>query len=85
MVHAMRRRGHISLNVCVTALSIATGKCLDVDILSKVSHGCKKIEKEPDDVKKVDLLEKQAGKCKMNYEGSASSLETEGIKIIFEK
>jgi hypothetical protein len=45
-------------------LSIETGKCLDIEVLTKVCHGCKAIERESDDVKKVDLLEKHTGKCK---------------------
>lgn len=68
---------------CVTTLSIETGKCLDVEVLTKVCHGCKKIERESNDVKKADLLEKHTDKCKMNYEGSAPSMETEGVKRIF--
>ena len=78
-----QRRGHSSLNGCVTTLSIDTGKCLDVEVLTKVCHGCQKIEKESDDVKKADLLEKHNSKCKVNYQGSAPSMETEGIKRIF--
>ena len=31
-----QRRGHSSMNGCVTTLSIDTGKCLDVEVLSKV-------------------------------------------------
>ncbi len=29
-----QRRGHSSLNGCVTTLSIETGKCLDIEVLS---------------------------------------------------
>ena len=80
-----QRRGHSSLNGCVTTLSIETGKCLDIEVLSKVCHRCQKIERESDDAKKADLLENHTGKCKMNYKGSAPSMETEGIKRIFER
>lgn len=78
-----QRRGHSSLNGCVTTLSIETGKCLDVEVLTKVCHGCNKIERESSEVKKADLIEKHMDKCKINYEGSAPSMETEGIKRIF--
>lgn len=78
-----QRRGYSSLNGCVTTLSIETGKCLDVEVLTKVCHGCQKIQQEPDDSKKADLLERHHGKCKSNYVGSAPSMETEGVKRIF--
>ena len=80
-----QRRGYSSLNGCVTTLSIETGKCLDIEVLTKVCHGCKAIERESDDVKKADLLEKHTGKCKINYVGSAPSMEPTGIKRIFER
>ena len=75
-----QRRGYSSLNGCVTTLSIDTGKCLDVEILTKVCRGCQKIEKQTDASKKADMLERHP--CKANYQGSAPSLETEGIKRI---
>lgn len=79
-----QRRGHSSLNGCVTTLSIKTGKFLDVEVLTKVCHGCKNIERESNDVKKAKLLERHtAAKCKLNYEGSAPPMETEGVKRIF--
>ena len=70
-----QRRGHAFLNGCVTTLSIDSGKCLDVEILSKVCHGCQKIEREEDAAKKADLQERH--KCKANYQGSAPSMEGE--------
>ena len=36
------RRGHSSLNSCVTAISMDTGKCLDLKIMSKNFPACKK-------------------------------------------
>ena len=33
-----QRLGDVSLNGCMTTLSIDTGKCLDVEILTKVCH-----------------------------------------------
>ena len=78
-----QRRGHASLNGCVTTLSIDSGKCLDVEILSKVCHGCQKIEREEDAAKKADLQERH--KCKANYQGSAPSMEVEGVKRIFKR
>lgn len=78
-----QRRGYSSLNGCVTALSIDTGKCLDVEVLSKVCHACKKQESNPDEEEKRLWEEGHKGKCKANYKGSAPAMETKGIKRIF--
>lgn len=51
-----QRRGYSSLNGCVTTLSIDTGKCLDVEIMTKVCHGCQRIDKQTDALKKADML-----------------------------
>ena len=76
-----QRRGYSSLHGCVTTLSIDTGKCLDVEVLTKVCHGCQRIAREKDASKKADMVEKHS--CKMNYKGSTPAMETEGIKRIF--
>ena len=52
-VGTWQRRGYCSLNGCVTTLSIDTGKCLDVEIRTKVCRGCQKIEKQTDASKKL--------------------------------
>ena len=76
-------RGYSSLHGCVTTLSIDTGKCLDVEVLTKVWHGCQRIAREKDEkeTKKADMVEKHSGK--MNYKGFSPAMETEGIKRIF--
>jgi hypothetical protein len=76
-----QRRGYSSLHGCVTTLSIDTGKCLDVEVLTKVCHGCQRIAREKDASKKADMVEKHS--CKMNYKGFSPAMETEGIKRIF--
>ena len=78
-----QRRGYSSLHGCVTTLSIDTGKCLDVEVLTKVCHGCQRIAKEDDASKKADLLERHT--CQANYKGSSPAMETEGIKRIFSR
>ncbi len=78
-----QRRGHSSMNGCVTTLSIDTGKCLDVAVLSKVCRGCQR-HKESDDPKENLVWEAEhKGKCKANYSGSSASMETLGVKKIF--
>ena len=78
-----QRRGHSSLNGCVTTLSIDTGKYLDVEILTKVCHGCQKISRADTAAKEADLQERH--KCKANYQGSAASMETVAVKRMFNR
>lgn len=80
-----QRRGHSSLNGCVTTLSMETGKCLDVEIMTKVCHGCQKVEMEVDEEKRAAKKEAHVGKCKANHKGSSASMETEGVKRIFQR
>ena len=74
-----QKRGHSSINGCVTALSMDTGKCLDVEVLRKVCHGCQRHENQQGKNKVWEA--EHAGKCKANYTGSAPSMETEGVKL----
>ena len=76
-----QRRGYSALNGCVTTLLIDTGKCLDVEIMTKVCCWCQRNDKQTDASKNADMLNRH--QCKANYQGSALSMETEGIKRIF--
>ena len=60
-----------------------TGKCLDIDIQSKVCHGCQRINKTTDPEEKRVLEADHIGKCKANFKGSASSMEPTGVNRIF--
>ncbi|GBO46665.1 hypothetical protein AVEN_137064-1 [Araneus ventricosus] len=40
---AWQRRGNSSLNGCVSAISIDTGKILDIELMSKICRFCKKV------------------------------------------
>ena len=80
-----QRRGHSSLNGCVTTLSMESGKCLDVEVLTKVCHGCQRIQSENDLIKKAFKQQKHVGKCKINHIGSSAAMETEGVKRIFQR
>ena len=77
------RRGYSSLNGCVTTISVDTGKCLDVEVLSKVCHTCKRIENEKDEDTKAIRQAEHIGKCKAIFQGSAPAMETEGVARIF--
>lgn len=79
-----QRRGFSSLHGCVTAISMETGKILDVEPLSKVCHSCKKFEGK-DDLETERLKAEHASKCKTNFCGSAPAMEPEGTKRIFKR
>ncbi|GFT25288.1 uncharacterized protein TNCV_181401 [Trichonephila clavipes] len=65
-----QRRGHSSLNGCVAALSIDTGKLLHLEIMSEFCN----------------TLKSPVGHaCSCNHLGSASSMESVGGYRIFER
>ena len=68
--------------LCET-LSMDTGKCLDIEVLSKVCRGCERHENQQDTEEKKVWQAEHVGKCKANYTGSEPSMETEGrcIKV----
>jgi len=76
-------KGFSSTLGVITAISIDTGKVLDVAILSKSCKGCTKMEK----IAKVNpnryQLWKASHKCNLNYEGSSPGMESVDAKTIF--
>ena len=62
-----------------------TGKCLDVEVLSKVCHDCRRIERENDLIKRAFKQQKHVGKCKINHTGSCAAMKTEGVMRIFQR
>ena len=81
-----QQRGFQSLNGCVTAISMDTGKVLDVEPLSKVCKICQK--HEGDDQSSPEHHAWKADhvlKCPINYKGSAPAMEPEGAKRIFQR
>lgn len=62
-----QRRGFSSLHGCVTAISMETGKVLDVEPLSKVCQQCKKHEADEETVENRLWKTEHAPKCKANY------------------
>ena len=79
-----QKRGHSSLNGCVVVLSIDTGKCLDVEVLSKVCRTCQRHETINDLQAEQEWQVNHAPNCKAHFTGSAPSMEREGVKRIFE-
>lgn len=70
---------------CVTAISMETGKVLDVEPLSKVCKPCKKHEHDGDTVESRLWKAEHAPNCKANFTGSAAAMESEGAKQIFNR
>lgn len=70
-----QRRGFSSLNGCVSAVSIDTGKILDLEVMSQHCRICQNSNgKKP----------KQPHTCR-NHKGSAGSMESVGAYRIFER
>ncbi|GFU82342.1 CCHC-type domain-containing protein [Trichonephila clavipes] len=68
-----QRRGYSSLNGCVSAISVDTGKILDIEVMTQYCHICAKGNSQSS--KHV---------CS-NYKGSAENMEVVGAYRIFER
>ncbi|XP_032217741.1 uncharacterized protein LOC116601166 [Nematostella vectensis] len=80
-----QRRGYSSLNGCVSAISIDTGKVLDVEALTVSCKQCQlheHLDKASPEYQqwKVDHVN-----CKANFKGSAPAMEPEGVERIFKR
>ena len=62
-----------------------TGKVLDVELLSKMCHTCKKLDKNPKTSETAALKADHLPKCKSNYQGSSPAMEPEGAARIFNR
>lgn len=80
-----QRRGFSSLNGCVAAISMDTGKVVDVEVLSKFCKLCKMHEDDDDTPENNAWKIDHKSKCKTNFEGSAPAMEPEGARRIFER
>ena len=80
-----QRRGYASLSGCTAAISMDTGKILDVEPMSRFCKACTLKEKlKQTDPAKYDLW-KVNHTCSYNYTGSANGMEVEGAKRIFHR
>ncbi|GFY07949.1 uncharacterized protein TNCV_2579811 [Trichonephila clavipes] len=68
-----QRRGYSSLNGCVSAISVDTGKILDIEVMTQYCHICAKGNSQ---------LSKHV--C-LNYKGFAGNMEVVGAYRIFER
>ena len=79
-----QERGFTSPNGAVAAISIETGRILDVEVMTRYCQGCINIEKFKEN---ADLYEhlKLDHMCKSNHEGSAGKMEVVGVERIFSR
>ena len=81
-----QRRGFSSLNGFVSAISMDSGKVLDIQPMSRFCKSCSVHEK----LKNSDLVAYNSWKakhtnCRVNYHGSSPNMEVEGTRTIFER
>ena len=80
-----QRRGFSSLNGVVTAISMKTGKVVDIEAMTRACKACSLKE----NLKKDDPLAhahwREGHVCNFNYHGSAGNMETVGTKRIWER
>ena len=80
-----QKRGYSSHNGVVTAISLDTKKCLDVEILSDKCQQCLKWSTKQDDPKYPEWKANHQTECKIIHTGSSGSMETAGALRIFER
>ncbi|GFX59088.1 transposable element Tcb2 transposase [Trichonephila clavipes] len=76
-----QRRGYTSMNGCVAAISVDTGKVLDIEVMSSYCPTCKRLQTMPRNFEyessKADHI------CECNFTGSSSKIEIVGVSRIF--
>ncbi|GFU22280.1 uncharacterized protein TNCV_4856211 [Trichonephila clavipes] len=77
-----QRRGYSSMNGCVSALSVDTGKVVDIEIMSSYCPTCRKISKMPRSIESKTFAADHV--CHSNFQGSALKMETVGSTRIFQ-
>ncbi|GFW19817.1 uncharacterized protein TNCV_3561201 [Trichonephila clavipes] len=76
-----QRRGYTSVNGCVAAVSVDTGKVLDIEVMSSYCPTCKRLQTMPRNFEyessKADHI------CQCNFTESSSKMEIVGASRIF--
>ena len=80
-----QRRGYQSLNGCVAAISIDTGKVLDVEPMSRNCKECQFFHKIDHTSERFLEWKESHINCKANFKGSAPAMEPEGAIRIFKR
>lgn len=78
-----QKRGDASHNGIVTAISLDTKKCIDVEVLSDKCQQCLKWGEKQSDPRYHSW--KASHNCKINHKGSANNMESSGAVKIFER
>ena len=78
-----QKRGFSSRNGCVTAISIDTGKVLDVEAFSQACKQCELHEHLDKNNEKYQRWRADRNVCKANVKGSAPVMQPEGVYHIF--
>ena len=80
----MAKRGHSSLNGVAAAISVTTGKVIDVEVLSRHCKSCSNHvtlkETKPDEYESWKVTHGE--NWQLNHDGSASSMESAAAVII---
>ena len=82
-----QKRGYSSLNGVAAAISVTTGKVLDVEVLSRHCKGCSDHatlkDTKPHEYESWRVTHEE--KCQLNHNGSASSMESAAAVNIFSR
>lgn len=79
------KRGHTSLHGVSTVISVATGKVLDLQVMSKYCATCSNRKKLDDAVQEQEWQAKHQLECSKNHSGSSGGMEAAGMKLIFHR
>ena len=77
------KRSYVSVNGCVAAISIDSGKSLHVEPISRYCKGCQANEKLDKVSEKYRIWEANHVSCKANFKATAPAMEAEGAERIF--
>ena len=77
-----QKRGFSSLNGVVAAISVNTGKVIDVEFFSKSCKSCSEHSTLKDTIKEEYEKWKLKHNCSLNYEGSSANMESVGALSI---
>ncbi len=79
-----QKRGYASHHGIVSCISVDTGKCLDVEVLSNIHKACSAWETK-DKESDAYMEWKLKHVCKIDHKGSASSMESVGATRTFSR
>ena len=80
-----RRRGYKSLYGVVSVISIATGKVLDTEVMSKECRQCMKWEGKEKTAEYDAWWNEHCHNCQANFSGSSGAMDSEGTLQIFKR